>query len=813
MKRAVFLGLLLFMTAGVYGQGTGYVRLEGRQFKDENGDDFYPLIINYNLGRTTSVDANGNTYFYVSPASSYGESSDFECNDQSSCNNQFLAHFSKITSMGFNTIRIDLSVTYRSSVPVTNNSRHFTVFYDENMSNTGSGNQWISHPHPYDLDMGSGFTDQNSVTHFNIILNILNVAYTAGLKVILVTGQSFKDTISPFNRIMWQTYDTQAASDFAVYLTKLSSLLANHPALLAYDFINEPIYQEMYRNGNNNFVTKDIICSYVTQWYDAVRVNDNNHLITIGSGVLDELFFFDPAVMKLDFYSAHLYTKGYPLHYRYTEPTDHGVLNGFDRYKIINYWMSSVYPMPWIMGETGFSADDNTAPFPRFHPDPVYHNPPWMFGSEAQQHDFAEMSLEVTRNALASGYAWWAFQNVYWFNLNNQPHEYTEDFFGLLYYGTSTNPLPEKPATAAFENYLDINGLPPPFVPLAQPANYYDPYEIASNCSSCLSSAVDGMVYDQKGYGIKNAVIIGTSWVKTIDAFYSPTPWIATPLDPYDDKFEYDVPYTFSHSDNSFAPKGYFKVVPYNYNPAAGTSNPHRIINIKITAAGAETKCLGNCGWIYPGGFGDQPMTPQYTGNVTLKKIVNSYDAFASNETVASTETRNYYGRNTLTVSNLFLYGKSNLTAKSEVQINTEFHANAGNLQGNAETHIFISDAFPDCSADFGGYSRYMNETPAIVSDTESLLRNIEMQFNLAEGFLTGINPNPSNGTYQIYLKNRLVEKTNITVFNLLGENVYSHESNEPEVFMQNHFLPTGMYIVAISNGGYTLYRKIIINK
>ena len=163
--------LMLFIASNLFGQ---FVTLEGKQFK-LNGNNFYPLIINYNLGRTTS-DAGGSTIFYASSASSYGSTGDYECNDLAACNTQFQYEFAKISSMGFNTIRIDLAVTYRSDLPVTATSRQFTVFYDENM---GPGNQWLSKNHAYDLDLASNFTDANSTKHFNIIKNLLTEAQTA----------------------------------------------------------------------------------------------------------------------------------------------------------------------------------------------------------------------------------------------------------------------------------------------------------------------------------------------------------------------------------------------------------------------------------------------------------------------------------------------------------------------------------------------------------------------------------------------------------------------------------------------------------
>ncbi|MBA3283469.1 MAG: cellulase family glycosylhydrolase, partial [Nitrosopumilus sp.] len=715
---------------------------------------------------------------------SYGSTPDYECNDLSTCNSQFQYEFAKIDAMGFNTIRVGLAVTYRSEVPVTSNSRHFTVFYDENM---GPGNQWDTENHAYDLDITSNFTDINSTNHFNIIKNILTEAQAAGLKVILICGQGFKDTLPPYKSIIWQTYDSQAASDFAIYLRRLASEITSYPALLAYDFINEPIYQDMYRNASGTSNTKQIICEYVKQWTDAIHQYDLNHLVTIGSGILDEMLYFDPGIMKLDFYSAHIYTKGHPM-------ANYDIQNGFDRYDISNYWMSQTYPMPWIIGETGFAADDNGVN-PGLYPNhldnnPIHHNPPWMFGSEQQQELFAQHSLDITRNAGGSGYAWWAFQNVFWYDLNSNVNNYQEDFFGLLHFGDKTiNTWYDKPAVSVFQNYL-INGQPP-MSSFSQPPLYYDPYNIAANCITCISQSVQGKIVDEKGNDIKNAVVFGTSWIETE---------VLDPQDPSLNRYEHDISYTFTH------PNGTFEVYPYNYFQP-GITNPHRIVSIEISAVGAEKKRFGSTIWPY----GDQAMVSNINTQ-TLRKITNGYNAVASNETVTVDEERNYYGRYSLTVSNLFLIGKSNLTARNEIHINSEYHAHVSIGAINNEIHIYTSDAFPDCPIDFNDYLRISGISESNEQSVNKDSKNIEINFKIIKELKADIFPNPSDGKFNIIIQNPLQNPVKIEVSNTIGQIIWQTKTNTNNYSANFDNLPKGLYLIYFSNDEQTITKKLVIN-
>ncbi|MBK7083929.1 MAG: cellulase family glycosylhydrolase [Flavobacteriales bacterium] len=74
-----------------------------------------------------------------------------------------------------------------------------------------------------------------------------------------------------------------------------------HPALMAYDLYNEPAYFDYTDH------TKQWICEKVASVYDELKAADPNHLITVGGISVVEVFEWDPTILKLDFWSPHLY--------------------------------------------------------------------------------------------------------------------------------------------------------------------------------------------------------------------------------------------------------------------------------------------------------------------------------------------------------------------------------------------------------------------------------------------------------------------------------------------------------------------------
>jgi hypothetical protein len=361
----------------------------------------------------------------------------------------------------------------------------------------------------------------------------------------------------------------------------------------------------------------------------------------------------------------------------------------------------------------------------------------------------------------------------------------------LLHWGDKvTNTWYDKPLVSNFTSYLSTTGQQVQSTTLTQPSNYFDPYDIAANCTSCVTSGVQGKLIDQKGNDIKNAVVKGTSWKWTDDNVLIG--------DPSDDLYYHDVSYTFTHQDGTFI------VYPYNYFQL-GIANPHRIVSLEVSAVGAEKRSFG-AGWPY----GDQPMVSNINTQ-SLKKIINGYDAVVSNETVNVDEERNYYGRNSLTANAMNLNGKSNLTSRNEIHINSEFHAHASIGAINNETHIFISDAFPDCPVDFINYLRVSNPTANNESENTNS-KDIEIKFNIIKNLTVDIAPNPTNGIVNFFIQNPLQGNIRIEILNLIGEIIWSGQTSQNNYSVNLENLSKGIYMIHFSNEQQVITKKLIIN-
>ncbi len=201
MKWMFAFCLILFHTVAS-GQ---YVTLKGKQFK-LNGNDFYPLVMNYGIDITRNPPKN---IFYATPGSSYGSTSSFECNNASTCNSRFQNDFAKIKAMGFNTIRISLKLVYKDgAIP---NSRVFAMKYNDNLGS----NQWQAPEQYRNLDFNN-LADQASIDFFNMVKNVLTQAEQADLKVIYVTGGPGPEDPNSHIRKYSFTYDQDAVVDYAV---------------------------------------------------------------------------------------------------------------------------------------------------------------------------------------------------------------------------------------------------------------------------------------------------------------------------------------------------------------------------------------------------------------------------------------------------------------------------------------------------------------------------------------------------------------------------------------------------------------------
>ena len=748
--------MLTFITS-LCGQGAGFVTIRGKQFYDQGGIAFYPMVLNYEANIAHINDGTSPSDFLIAPSYAFGTTIDYE-NYTSGGAAGILADFNKIKSMGFNAVRIvGISPDKENGAGFTMKSHHYP--------NTDSAtNITINFNQPYE--------EPNSNTQsilISKIMQLLDIADSAHIKVILLCVGKFAGN------------NEANANEYADYLSVLAANLKNHPALLAYDLYNEP-HWAAYDSIPQFTRIKLEVCQYVGEWYDAIKLADQNHLITMGAKGAMDVMDVDPGVIKVDFISEHLYpheSQERTLNYNKQEP--------IDRLKGELYWLNNNLPMPWITGEMGMSADDIDA-------DAAHDFEPWVWGHSGEKGynddltDYVQQSQQLVLNYGGSGYSWWDFENKHWFGIKDGPNNYQHNFYGLLHFGdpvlvTGELVYPDsldKPVVAnAFSNNIPTasNG------PNEKPENYYDPY-LCGQYNTDHTNAVSGYIYDDKGNPIKDAYISALNW-----RYY----------DDKKDKYFHSWIYTFSHTNGSF------EVIPYNYD-ALGDD---KIIFIQGSMVGANTFEAGQS-WTEPYGWTNTQMQTNID-TVYLRRSDFQNNVYVADTIISTGNTGSFKGGMLLTVSNTIINGSSDFTAREEIHINSEFHAANG-----SEVHIYPSETFPEC----GEYNdtlleRLKNNLISIDSMDGIFTKGIELQFKKEElnEWDVKVIPNPSKGLFTIQfnaeMNNREVK---IKIKNLTGSNIKETSTTENNIIMDCGNFPRGIYILEITNDNKVISKKIIIN-
>ncbi len=753
-------------------QGTGFVRLDGKQFKDENGNNFYPMVMNYGVDIVRDVSSN----YYFSPSHAYNTTNVYECSMgplfQACSITEMQNDFNYIASMGFNAVRITGLINPRYNgtqleFTTYDDQAGVTTYYPLDPTNPNDPGMAILLPF-YDMVLSLANSTVNSAT-----------SQAAPLKVIfLLTGQE-------------SSFDSNVISAYNDFLAAISLHLAsaaNNNALFAYDLINEPAYHVIYP-----FKTKQQACDMINTWYTTYKTYDPNHLVTLGSSGHGDVFSFDPGIIKVDFLSAHEYTSWLAQYEDRSLPA----IQQRMRTRTANnyYWMKENSPVPWMIGETGFRATDPSVVSDWFGKN--------LDGSLSDLDDYANYSLQISCNCGASGYSWWDYQDGHYADVSDLA-SYPGNFTGLLLWNYAPSTPAEKPVVSTFRTYTPaVTGTCPVDRTPAYDAStlYYNPYQHPYPDSKTIT----GTITDQDGNPIKDAVI-GAQTAAIDD----------------DGVFHYDYHYTFS-DDN-----GHFECIPYNYFFTTTSFPPPSppvlpidvfILSMVVSASGTETKRFIDPSfisfWCYanaqPNPNHDPCETmpaPNSNAAITLQRIKFTYDNNISNITVAS-GTRNFKGYNSLTTTDITVQNGavSDFTAGNEVHLLPGFDANAG-----SEVHIYNTPTSADCS-DYSSFLWEIRTGNNSQQDNHQGSQTNEIELSFKKPFGNGalvVTPNPGTGQFTVRLSDDSKMMRHIEICNVMGEKVYSSIINSQSAII-NLDLNEGVYFIKAETQTGSYFQKIII--
>ena len=514
--------------------------------------------------------------------------------------------------------------------------------------------------------------------------------------------------------------------------------------------------------------TKKIICNATEQLYTALKTHDPDHLITIGLILDYDIMLWDPGVIKFDFISPHVYP--FPVPGNSNPLFEASADMAVERVKSLILWWKNICPYPWIIGEIGFMAN-GIDHYPVLSTDPLkvwgeLENP--IAGETYTQRNFASTLLKWVRDCGGSGFSWWEFQDVSWAN------------FGLLKKNgeafTNFSTL-RKPVVDEFENYLDINGQPPPAIPadVSRPPLYYDMSNHAHFNSN--TNYIHGIVKDQDtNEPVKDAYISATTFIHD---------W-TNDGPPNEDKWHSYQ--TFTHEDGSFT------AIPYDYFLPLGRN---LLTDLVITSTGSSRIQRGGNNW----GINSGPII-----NNDVYLLKRNTDKQISNLTVASANNTLFQSFNSLTTKNLTINAgaTADLLARNEINILHDFDAHSG-----SEVLIHLGNVFPDCN-EYTSYARLSNNTVTQVNFSDQSTSK-EIILNFINKSFYSISPNPNNGIFDIRFESVPNDVNNIKVFNVFGELDYSVDTYDKILRINLNSFSKGVYFIAVDSEKTRSVKKIII--
>lgn len=453
MKRIVLLIIVIFCyyITSLYCQDTENMRVTIKDGQFYLGEEaYFPRVLNF--GITITADERGEcSKLYLSSDKRYGIDVGFDCEDAADCEKKLKDEFARISAAGYDALRIvGMSFSYHD------------MNWDPEIE------EWTNEPMLFCACQNCPWPEIDTfycpVGDYSILLDLvgkmLDYASESSLKIIYLIKENCQQTPSAYEKFN---------HEFALYLDAFCRRFRDHPALMALDFYNEPIWKTWKLD-----LGKDRICYDVENWQSIVDDNAPEILTTIGLQGSIELSHWDPHCLACDFISFHPYSTSKNL------TTYEAYVHGKAVKREIK-WFNQAVKKPWIIGETSFSAgycDDI--------PCDVCH------GDYYEQAQFVESTIDYCYRCNGLGYSWWLARDMVhktWDNKCQDP------LLNWWFYGIFEYDITPKYASYKMTSYN------PSYTPRDCPEidyynEFYDLYPINSGENSTVY-IVEGKVYNR----------------------------------------------------------------------------------------------------------------------------------------------------------------------------------------------------------------------------------------------------------------------------------------------------------------------------
>lgn len=775
-----------------------FITLRGDQFYDEEGEPFFPMVMNYYAdlyytGAENSLPADL-TPFDLSLLN-YGRSSLFSATGTfgyptaAEGPDRFVQDLQEMKAQGFNTVRLVSRAEKKPDEP------GFKLAVKQ--FPTGQGYVPVNLDPPYSPEI---LDNPACYFYFQSILQACSLANELDMKVILepVLGDA----------LVLATVGDAVHADHIEILDAFAAFIATHNVtnVLAYEFYGEPSYVTVPDGVER---TKAQICELANSWNAAVKAADPDHLTTIGGVSNDDVGpkNWDPMLLDVDFASMHFYPWLSEWEYMLPGGSADYLTFGFERYHNQTRFYDRHLRKPYIVSETSFSGEQPISP--NGTPNPFVTWPEACWGNEAAQDAFVQSTFPAVRDSRAAGYGWWLFHNVHWAENPNSTNVNTislgyfkERYFGLLRFGNaSLNPAPgltgwEQHRKLAAQTFADWTTSPPPAAPLAPAPStldmddrYFNPFLHPPNAFEVVNPSaygtMTGHVQDQFGNPIAGAVIDASAIVG---------------IDVNDDLILHRV-ITYTDDNGDFEIRG-FDTQPDNFGvPGAANENQDRVLHsLDIGAYG--------CSWRKFGWWGGEPFVQN--GVYELNSVQYRMDPVIEDVTIALTDQQDHQGVASLTARNVDVQGSLELSARYEVHLEPGFHAALG-----SSGHFFTEPVFLECDEVGAADLRSASIAPLTsiiedggVADEQS----IDLDFHGGtESVRLSITPNPASEVATIGLTGSVPSDTwRLVIYDAEGRCVEHQTCTGSVVRLSTNGLMPGSYRVRADLGSGSLSGNFI---